>query len=82
MFGGEKNPKLFISGENDLLLTAYGINRQVLIDSNQRQIMTRFKSLGLEKIVSIPKLSNINSTYAVGIATGFIAFFKINEIPS
>lgn len=44
--------------------------------------MTRFKSLGLESIVSIPKLSNFSSTYAVGIATQFIVFFRINEAPS
>lgn len=81
MFGEEGNPKLFIGGENDLLLTAYAINRQVLLDSNQRQAMTHYKSLGLENIVSIPRLSNFSSTYAVGIATQFIVFFRINEIP-
>lgn len=46
-FGEQKSPKLFINGDNDLLLTAYGINRQVLIDSNQRQVTSRFKSLGI-----------------------------------
>lgn len=30
-FGGAENPKLFISGDQDLYLTAYGINRKVLI---------------------------------------------------
>jgi hypothetical protein len=44
--------------------------------------MAKFKSFGLENIVSISKLSRFNSTYAVGVATGFIVFFRINEIPS
>ena len=30
-FGGNFNPKLLISGDDDMLLTAYGINRQILI---------------------------------------------------
>lgn len=81
-FGEDSNPKLFISGEYDVLLTAYGINRQVLIDSNQRQAMSKFKSLGLENIVSISNLSNFSSTYAIGIATEFIVFFRIIETPS
>lgn len=71
-----------MSGDNDLMLTAYGINRQVLMDSNQKQTMSRFKSLGLESIITIANLSNASSTYAVGISTDFIVFFLINEIPS
>lgn len=79
---GEESPKLFINGDNDLLLTAYGINRQVLIDSDQRQLYSRFKSLGLESIVTIANLSTSSSTFAIGVAPEFIVFFRINFSPA
>jgi hypothetical protein len=68
-FGIWENPKLLISGDNDLFITAYGINRQVLIESEEKQKINRYKSLGLEEIVTIPSFSNLTSTFAVGIAT-------------
>ncbi len=81
-FGEWDNPKLLISGDNDLALTAYGINRQVLIESDQKQTIDRFKSLGLEEIKSVSSLSNLSSTYSVGVGTKFIVFFRLNEVPS
>ena len=30
-FGEWDNPKLLVAGDNDLMLTAYGVNRQVLL---------------------------------------------------
>lgn len=77
-FGNPFNPKLLISGDYDLLLTAYGINRQVLIESSQRQSANRYKSFGLEKIITVKALTSANSTYAIGVGTKFIIFFKIN----
>jgi hypothetical protein len=71
-----------MSGDYDLMLTAYGINRQVLIDSNQRQTTNRYKSLGLEKIITVKSLTTNNSTYAIGVGTKFVYFFRINEKPA
>jgi hypothetical protein len=77
-FGTWENPKLMISGDQDLLLTAYGINRQVLLDSNSRQTTNLYKSLGIEDITTVASLSNLTSTFAVGVGTDFIVFFRIN----
>ena len=71
-----------MSGDYDLMLTAYGINRQILIDSNQRQTINRYKSLGLEKVMTVKSLTTNNSTYAIGVGTKFVVFFRINEQPA
>jgi hypothetical protein len=46
-FGRSYNPKLMISGDEDMLLTAFGINRQVLIEAPTPQPVSRLKGLGL-----------------------------------
>lgn len=69
-------------GDYDLMFTAYGINRQVLIDSNQRQTTNRYKSFGLEQIITVKPLTTNNSTYGIGVGTKFLIFFRINEKPA
>jgi hypothetical protein len=46
-FGNWENPKLLIAGDNDLLLTAFAINRKILVESERYQSMTRLKSFGI-----------------------------------
>jgi hypothetical protein len=46
-FGGSYNPKLIISGDEDMLLTAFGINRQVLIEAPSPPPVSRLKAVGL-----------------------------------
>jgi hypothetical protein len=80
-FGGDYNPKLVISGDNDLLLVPYAINRQVLLESSYAPRSMRFRSLGVELIHSLPKYSNFTHTYTVGVGEGFMAMFLIWEEP-
>lgn len=35
MFGDWSNPKLFISGDEQIMIASYGVNRQVLLDLNK-----------------------------------------------
>lgn len=81
-FGSWDNPKLLISGDEEFILTAYGINREVLLQSQVMQTIDRYKSLGVEDITTIASFSNISTSYAIGVGTGFLIFFRINEIPA
>lgn len=46
------------------------------------QTIDRYKSLGVEDITTIASFSNISTSYAIGVGTGFLIFFRINEIPA
>lgn len=52
-FGNWENPKLLIAGDNDLLLTAFAINRKILVESERYQSMTRLKSFGIQDIETV-----------------------------
>lgn len=65
-----------------MLLTAFGINRQVLIDAPSPPPVSRLKGLGLEGMTTIDKFSTDLKTYAVGIGTNFIVLFTINQEPA
>ena len=46
-FGGWDNPKLLISGGDQLFVTPYGINRQVLLEAKSPQLAKRFRGLSI-----------------------------------
>lgn len=46
-FGSKKNPKLMISGDNDLFVTAYAVNREILLNTTRGQNSKRYKALGI-----------------------------------
>lgn len=74
------DPFLLISGDEDLMLTSYAINRQVLLDMEGEQNIDRFQSLGIQDVEYIYDFSQENSTYLVGIGVGFVIFFQINQV--
>ncbi|MCB0369231.1 MAG: hypothetical protein KDD45_07175 [Bdellovibrionales bacterium] len=58
---------MIISGDDDLAVTPYAINRQVLLDSVYEPRTTKLKSLGVEMIHSLPNYSNFTYNYAIGV---------------
>lgn len=78
-FGGDRNPKLIIAGDNELIMVPYAINRQALLDSKAPPKTTRVRSLGVELIEFIGPLSNFTHDYAIGAGDNFLALFVVSQ---
>lgn len=72
---------MIISGDYDLLIVPYAVNRQALLDSANIDRGHRVKSLGVEEIHWISSLSNFTYNVAVGIGEDYLALFAIKEEP-
>ena len=81
-FGQWNNPRLVIAGDDDLLMTPYAINRQVIIDADELPPREHARSLGMEQISTLPSRSSLNTTAAVGVGTEFVALFRVIDSPA
>ena len=72
---------MIISGDNDLMIVPYAVNREVLLESPYLPRETRLRSLGVEMIHSLTAFSNFTHTYAIGVGEYFISLFMLVEEP-